>query len=154
MPKKHVVTLSAAQEKEVNQVINRGRELATVRKRSLALQASHLGWSDEEVKKISGLSTSAIARLRKRYAEDGFEKALYCKNKGGLKSPYDAKDEAILIALACSDAPDGRSHWTLALLAEKMSAETGKQIRKSKVGMLLKKMDASPGSRRCGVLPK
>jgi transposase len=154
MPKKHKVDLSLQEQARIRKLLSKGRELALVRKRAQALQSSHEGKTDEEVKNSSGLSTSAIACLRKRYVEEGIERALYCGNKGGRRSPYDQKDEAVLVALACSEAPLGRSCWTLELLAEKMSAEIGKPIKKSTVGNLLKKTGVNRGSRRCGVLEK
>lgn len=152
MQKIYIVKLNTEEQERIVRILNRGRELASVRKRAQSLQLSSKGLSDEDVSQVSALSVSAIARLRKRYVEKGINKALYGEKRVGQKSPYDEKDEAVLVALACSDPPKGRSCWTLELLAQRMSKDTGKPIRKTTVGKLLKKTAANLGGRRCGAL--
>jgi len=68
------------------------------------------------------MSMSGIERLRKRFVEDGFESALNRKVRLHPPRPrkIQGKEEAHLIAICCSDSPEGRAKWTLQLLADKM----------------------------------
>ena len=78
MPKKHIVALKEEEQGRINKLLNQGRELASVRKRAQALQSSHKGMTDEEVKKVSSLSTSAI-RLRHASRTQGYVSATWKK---------------------------------------------------------------------------
>ncbi|MEJ7632470.1 MAG: helix-turn-helix domain-containing protein [Rubrobacteraceae bacterium] len=66
-------------------------------------------------------STDTVARERRRFLEDGLEVALMPKKPGRpRRRVLDGRAEARLVALACSEPPEGRGSWTLRLLAERM----------------------------------
>jgi hypothetical protein len=74
------------------------------------------------------------------------ERALYDLPRPGAKPKIDGEVEAHLIALTCSDAPEGYDHWTLRLLADRLVAmEVVESISHVAVGDALKKMNLSPG---------
>ncbi len=82
---------------------------------------------------------STIARLRKRFVAEKLERALNERPRPGQKRKLDGRQEAHLVAVACSDPPEGHTHWTLQLLADKVvelgfsegiSPETIRQILK------------------------
>ncbi len=77
--------------------------------------------SEDLVSQATGLSCRPIERLKKRFVEDGLEAALERKHRETPPTPvkFDGDFEAHLIALACSDPPEGRTRWTVRLLAEK-----------------------------------
>jgi len=77
--------------------------------------------SEELVSQATGLSCRPIERLKKRLVEEGLEAALERKQRETPPRPvkFDGDFEAHLIALACSDPPEGRARWTVRLLAEK-----------------------------------
>jgi hypothetical protein len=77
--------------------------------------------SEDFVSQATGLSCRPIERLKKRFVEDGLEAALDRKHRETPPTPvkFDGDFEAHLIALACSDPPEGRTRWTVRLLAEK-----------------------------------
>jgi len=77
--------------------------------------------SEDFVSQATGLSCRPIERLKKRFVEDGLEAALERKHRETPPTPvkFDGDFEAHLIALACSDPPEGRTRWTVRLLAEK-----------------------------------
>jgi transposase len=66
------------------------------------------------------VSRTTIVRVRKRYCEDGLVFALTEKPRSGAPPKIDARVEAKLTALACSNPPEGRSRWTMNLLADKL----------------------------------
>ena len=63
-----------------------------------------------------------MERIRKRFVEGNLERALNEDPRPGSKTKLDGRAEAHLIALACSEAPAGRNHWPLRLLADKLVA--------------------------------
>jgi len=77
--------------------------------------------SEELVSQATGLSCRPIERLKKRFVEEGLEVALERKQRETPPTPvkFDGTFEAHLIALACSEPPEGRARWTVRLLAEK-----------------------------------
>lgn len=80
-------------------------------------------WSNAAIAAMLEVTEPTISRVRKRYREAGLEAALHRKHPEShpqWERRLDGAQEAHLIALACSEAPDGRDRWTLRLLAEKM----------------------------------
>ena len=66
---------------------------------------------------------STVFRVRRRFVESGLESAVYRKNAGErLYRKLDGEAEAVLIATACSESPEGFSRWTLKLLADRLVA--------------------------------
>ena len=79
-------------------------------------------YADKEIKEAVEVSVSTIERTRKTFLLEGLEAALIPKKRSKPSRPqkFDGETEAHLIALACSEAPEGHARWTLRLLAEKM----------------------------------
>lgn len=101
----------------------------------------------EEIKKILKVSDRTIERTKKRFVEEGLDAVL---ERRATTREYDRKIdgdlEAHLVALCCSDPPEGRSRWSLRLLAEKMvELEYVDSISHVSVGEILKKTNLSPG---------
>ena len=67
-----------------------------------------------------GVERTTIWRTRKRYLEEGLESTLQEKERSGQPRKYGPQQEAEVIALACSAAPEGRARWSLELLTEKL----------------------------------
>jgi transposase len=124
MAKKYRVTLSAAERDELTALIRKGkadtRKLAHAR---VLLQvdesASGSGATDEQTAQALNLSSRTIERVRERFVEQGLAAALLPKpSTRRYERAFDGAQEARLIALACSAPPEGKSRWTLRLLAE------------------------------------
>jgi len=92
----------------------------------------------EEIGELLGISTSTVYRVRMCFVEEGLESALYDKPRPGQPPKLTGKQEAQLTAIACSTPPEGRSRWTLRLLADKL-------VELKIVGEILKKTISSPG---------
>jgi transposase len=127
--KKYRVTLSADERRHLDELLSRGK--ADVRKLKHAQvllkvdeSADGPGWADDQVAEAVGVGTATIARLRRRFIEDGFEAALshYKGPDRVYRTKLDGVQEAHLITLACSEPPDGRGRWTLTLLADRLVA--------------------------------
>lgn len=126
MNKKYRVRLSGEERKHLEKLVRQGK--AHARKLLYArilLKADEGGpaWTDERMAEAFEVSVATVARERRRYCEEGLEVALLPKKKPGRRPRrrvLDGRAEAYLIALACSNAPEGRDHWPLRLLADRM----------------------------------
>lgn len=104
------------------------------------------GKLDAEIVDFLEVERTTVWRTRKRYLEEGLEKALQEKERSGQPKKYGVKQEAEIIALACSDPPQGRARWSLELLTEKLSHQKGlKSINRESVRLILKKKNVSRG---------
>jgi len=80
-------------------------------------------WDDARISTAVEVGRATVERVRKRFVEHGLEVALERKKPDReYERRLDGRDEARLIALTCSPAPEGRERWTLDLLAERMVA--------------------------------
>ena len=92
------------------------------------------------------VSQGTVSNLKKRYFAGGLEGTLFEKPRPGAKPKIDGEVEAHLIALTCSDPPEGYDRWTLRLLADRLvQLEVIDSISHVAVGDALKKMNLSPG---------
>jgi transposase len=97
------------------------------------------------------VGASTVHRTRQRCVEEGVEAALQERPRPGARPKLDGKQEALVIALACSAPPAGRLCWTMQLLAERV-VELGvvETISDETIRRTLKKMRCSPGASRVG----
>jgi transposase len=103
------------------------------------------GWIDEAVAEAVETSQPTVSRVRKQYVVEGLEAAL---NRRAPNREYhrklDGEQEARLVALACSEPPEGRARWSLRLLADKLAElEIVEEISYQTVGRVLKKTPSS-----------
>jgi len=124
MTKRYRVTLSAAERDELTALIRKGKAAARKLAHARVLlqvdeSASGSGGTDEQTAQALNLSTRTVERVRERFVEQGFAAALLPKpSTRRYERAFDGAQEAQLIALACSQPPEGKSRWTLRLLAE------------------------------------
>lgn len=99
----------------------------------------------DDVAKTLGITDRTIEHIKKRFVEEGLEAALETRERPPRKPvKFDGKFEAQLVALACSEAPEGHARWTLRLLAEKVvELNYTNSISEMTVGRILKKMKLS-----------
>ena len=98
------------------------------------------GQTDEQIAVTTGASRSTVERTRKRFAQEGMEAALSDKPRSGAPAKFDGKQEAMIVALACSDAPEGQARWTAKLLANRaVELEVVESVSESTVRRVLKK---------------
>lgn len=104
------------------------------------------GKLDAEIVDFLEVERTTVWRTRKRYLEEGVEKSLQEKERSGQPKKYGVKQEAEIIALACSDPPQGRARWSLELLTDKLSHQKGlKSINRETIRLILKKTNVSLG---------
>ena len=149
--KKYLVKLSEDERVEVESLIRRGKESVRKVKRALVLLAVDDGHKDEDIAANVRVHRTTVEHLRKRFAEEGLAAALGERPRPGKAPMLDGRQEAYVIALACSEPPEGRVRWTLRLLANRLvELEIVDGISHHTVGRLLKKGNSSPGSASSG----
>jgi transposase len=111
--------------------------------------------SNEAIAEVLQVCSRTVSRVRQAFIQGGLDAALRDKPRGGRPPVIDGEAEAKLVMLACSSPPDGRSQWTLQLLADKM-VELGyaPHLSDTWVSKRLKKTGCTPGGSRVGVSPK
>jgi len=117
-----VVTLADDERHHLEQLLAKGKAAArTLRHAQALLKADQAaGWNDADIAEAFALSVRTIERLRQRFVEEGLEAALKPKAVPRLPRKVVGEVEAHLVALACSDPPQGRQRWTLRLLADRL----------------------------------
>jgi len=118
--KKYMVKLTEEERESLLSLTSKGESKARAMKRAQILLKADEGFKDAEIVKALNISRPTVERIRKRFVEGNVEKALYDDPRPGSKTKLDGRKEAELIALACSDAPDGHGKWSLRMLADRL----------------------------------
>lgn len=157
MRKLYRVTLSQAERKQLLEMTRKGKSSALRQAHArVLLQADEsedgLSRSDAEIHEALGVAVSTIERVRQRFVEEGLEAALERKpTTRQYERLLDGEAEAHLIALACSDPPEGHAQWSVRLLADRMVVlEYAESVSRETVRRTLKKMRLNRGSKKCG----
>lgn len=146
--KKYIVDLTSEERRELLELTRKGKQSVREVRRARILLKADEGWKDREITAALDTSSTTVERTRKRFVEGGLEKALNEDPRPGQKRKLDGRGEAHLIALACSQAPAGHSHWTLRLLADKLAElDVVDSISHETVRQTLKTTHSSPGKK-------
>ena len=113
------------------------------------------GLTDQQVAEALMVGPATVGRVRQRFVEGGLQRALNDLPRPGQRRKLDGKQEAHLVAVACSAAPEGHTRWTLRLLAdEAVKLELTDSISRETVRQVLKKTNSSRGGKRSGASPR
>ena len=138
---KYEVCLNKDQRTFLKNLTRKGKESARKINRARVLLLSDEGKKDKEIQEIVGVSDTMVETTRKKFVMEGLEIAINEKPRPGQPKKIDGRKEAELIALACSQPPEGRAKWTLRLLADKIMID----ISHVAVYNTLKKMKLNHG---------
>jgi hypothetical protein len=125
MKKRYVVVLKRQERRKLEQLVKRGKAKATeIRRANILLKADANGprWTDVRIADAFGCSVELVENVRQRYVARGLEGAVKRKKqeKPSRERILDGRGEARVLALACSKAPGGRSHWALRMLTDRV----------------------------------
>ena len=139
---KKELTLKKKERQKLRRLQQRGQVKARVLRRCGVLLLLDQGWPYEDIVEATGASTSTIGRIKRRYLEEGLEAALEERPRPGREPRFDPKARKHLIALACSDPPEGYPRWTCELLAERCGLK--KKPSKNTISLVLKAEGIKP----------
>lgn len=145
--KKYTVDLTEDERAELESFVSHGKRSAQAITRARCLLRADEGLSDPDIAEALDCHPMTVQRARKRYCKDGIAAIHRRDPDRDYERKLTGEDEAHLIALACSDPPDGRHRWTLRLLADELVTleETDvESISHETVRQTLKKTNYSP----------
>ncbi len=146
MKKLYVVDLSKEEKEQLEELTSKGQSAARKIRRAHILLLANEGLRDKEVARALSAAVTTVERVRKRFVEEGLEAAISERPRPGAKRSLDGHQEAYLVALACSEPPEGRESWTMQLLADRL-VEVGvlEEISDETVRRTLKRGTSSRG---------
>jgi len=118
------VELSQAERGQLREMLSGGKHAARRLKRAQILLAADGGMSEAVIAASVGVGESTVYRTKRRFVEGNLELALSEEARPGAERKLTGKQEALLIATACSGPPEGRARWTLELLAGEIVKRT------------------------------
>lgn len=149
------VTLEASERVQLEEMVCGGKGAFRRLKRAQILLAADAGSTDAVIAKNVAVGTSTVYRTKQRFVEEGLERALSEAPRPGAERKFDASDESLLIAVACSEPPSGRSRWTMQLLADEMVRLTAHDsVSDETVRRRLGEMQLKPWQEKMWCVPK
>ncbi len=117
--KKYVVELTEEERRQLLELTRKGECRARRYKRAMALLCADEGDTDETISERVRIHAVTVERIRRRFVQDGLEAALSERPRPGKSRKLSGRQEARLIALACTQPPEGSKRWTMRLLADR-----------------------------------
>jgi transposase len=149
------ITLLAEEREQLRSLIQAGKGRFRKLKRAQILLAASSGSSDATIARTVAVGASTVYRTKRRFVEEGLEAALSEEPRRGADRKLAAKEEALLIATACSAPPAGRARWTLALLADAMVRLTEHtSISSETIRRRLAENELKPWQKKMWCIPK
>lgn len=150
MPR-YVVTLTEEERKELKALVQKGGKGYRIRHAQILLKLDrrpeNIDWSYDRIKDAYGASHSTIAAVAKRFVTEGMEAALGRKQQENRRRKVTGEVEARICAIACSEAPQGATRWTMQAIADELiRLQVVDYITDTTVCEVMKKTKSSRGS--------
>lgn len=146
------VTLTLEERQQLKSILGKGKHSSQQFRNACILLNCDAGehgqpFSNDQIAQMLQVNSKTVERLKQRFVEDGFESCIERKTYPEAKElKADGDFEAHLIALSCSKAPQGRSRWSLRLLADKMvELSYAESVSHETVRQVLKKTRSNHG---------
>ncbi len=149
------VDLSQAERCELSALLSGGKHAVRKLKRAQILLAADAGVSDDEIATSVAVGGSTVYRTKRRFVEGNLVAALNEQPRRGAERKLSGREEALLVATACSNPPEGRARWTLALLADALVMLTDHDgLSRETVRRRLAENDLKPWRKDMWCIPK
>jgi transposase len=137
--------LTKQDRQKLDDLLSRGIQLVRVVLRALALCQLHDGKTVSEVAANVRLTPKAVREIGRRYEDGNLERALYDRQRPGAKELLDDGQRQRIIAMVCSDPPEGRARWTVRLVVEEaVKRKLVPRVGRETVRVLLLHHDLKP----------
>ena len=149
------VELDQGERSDLTALLSGGRHAARKLRRAQILLAVDAGANDDEIARSVGVGGSTVYRTKRRFVLGGLEAALSEEPRPGASRKLSGKEEALLVATACSEPPEGRARWTLELLAGELVRLTEHDdLSRETVRRRLAENDLKPWRRHMWCIPQ
>jgi transposase len=146
MKKVYVVDLTKEEKTDLLDLVGKGEARARKMNRAHILLLAEEARTDKDISQALHTSPSTVERTRRRFVEGGLEHALNESPRPGGRRKLDGHQEAYLMALACSDPPEGKKRWSMQMLADRLvELEVVDEISDETVRRMLKREASSRG---------
>ena len=156
-PKKDArrIRLATREREALEKLTTQGESGARVIRRGRVLLLLDDGWAPVDVPGASGASEATVRRTRRRYEQGGLDKALYEDPRPGGERVITQRQEARIVAMVCSDPPEGRARWTIRLIVEEArKRRIAPQATRETVRRLLIRHELKPWREKNVVRPR
>jgi transposase len=149
--KEYIVRLTDGARRKLRELAESGTRPVRVVRRALILLKSDAGLTDLQIIEHVGCAERTVRNVRKRFCTEGLEGTLYDAARSGRPPDFTPRQQQQVVALACTEPPEGRTRWTLELLSEH-AAKRGfvTSVSKSEVALWLKEHDVKPWRKKLG----
>lgn len=150
------VALNSQQKERLEGMLRKGRwtPRELTRARILLTANGQRKWSNTTIAKEVNSSRETVRSIRNRFLDEGLDIALLDRPRSGQPRKLTEKDEAFVIATACSKVPRGYGHWTLTLLAGKLKNKRGIKVSGECIRYVLLRNNLKPWRKKNVVYPK
>jgi transposase len=152
---RYIVELTSEEREHLEALVNSGSKLARKVKRAQVLLAADSDVPDGQIATAVRVGTSTVYRTKRRFVEGGIERALNDEPRPGAGRKLTFKQEALLVATACSAPPAGRAKWTCKLLAGELVRLTDQSsVSRETVRRRLAEKEIKPWQHKMWCIPK
>ena len=151
MAKRYRVTLNADERERLERLSRQRTASVRMVRRAQALLLAAEEQTDEVIAEQLRMGVATLERLRRRFVEEGLEASLRERPRPGARPKLGPKEQAFVVALACTKPPEGRHRWTMQMLADRLvELEMVPDITDEAIRLLLKRTSSSRGSTSSG----
>ena len=146
MAKRYRVTLSVDERERLERLSRQRTASVRLVRRAQALLLAAEDKTDEVIADRLRMGVATLERLRRRFVEEGLEASLRERPRPGARPKLGPKEQAFVVALACTKPPEGRHRWTMQMLADRVvELEMVPDITDEAIRLLLKRTGSSRG---------
>lgn len=142
------VVLEQSEETELQKIVRSGthnsRTITRARILLMTNEREEAEYTVSQTHSVLGISRNTVYEVQRRYREGGVNRALYDAPRPGKPKTFTPTDHATVVAIACTDPPDGYGSWTLDLLVKEAIKRIGKTIGRNTVDKILLKNEWKP----------
>jgi transposase len=155
MTARYIVTLTDVELDELRELVGGGQARVRRVKRAQILLAAERGETEAAIASSVSAGTSTVYRTKRRFVEQGLAAALSEEPRTGAARKLSGREEVLLVAVACSDAPAGRARWTLELLADEMVRRTEHdEVSRETIRRRLAEQSVKPWRKKMWCIPR
>jgi len=143
--------VSSKDQAALKKLLSGGVEQVRVAMRAVVLQRLAEGMGAPQIAAVLPLTRQSVRNIARRYEQRGLERALYDKQRPGAASLLSTQQRQRIIAMVCSDPPQGRARWTVRLVAaEAVKRRLVPRAGRETIRVLLESHDLKPWREKCG----